>query len=864
MHQPRPSGQGDLGAPPTEQDRAAIERRVRQLTNLKNLSGVGSLRLGFALPDGGYAIAQDMGGILKTITLKAPKVSDEPQERVDAPAYVPMMFSGVINRGRVRAGGQEGIRITLSTTTRKRLAGYDNDRFSGVPKELELKRFVVELGPRFFELMPYPPPLDWVITQYDSLRPTWYSGAMAEVVQIVGGYGRQDIDKLPKDQYERARMSIPSRVQERMTREAGNVRLPGYLGVIPEDGQVRYDYKFNETNGVGFDSKGHPWLLRVSTAGVYAMPLPLIPITTTKAFKEYVTEKEDDELLWALERFGGLPSGESFPAHSEDFEAWRRAGAIVKVCDAGDFYQHAMYGSAVGWSFNSRGDAGFNTCYDFDEDTGVCTSFAYTLRLGLGAAEDNGRLPTDFDLDDPVDAQALTRYLAQIYERTSANTAKNAAIKYKIRRIPVAELVGRARSSAARFWIDEEIDYLDSLVLSPIAAHSGSVSRVGAGRIPWSMPGFKFPEPFEGGCISFEAPMKTRPGYEIKRADTIIAGYYLGDQLKVVKFFTDDRQPTLNVDAPDEDCMIVGSWDITITEGMTGLAGNYYTSDFDDREAVAETITKMHIVGNDLGYDTTPFFSYDAFFWRPGTIWRNRYFKHQTRTEKRFGYQRRVAVCLPYFNRNAVLHARKDIDSGKTVTQSTDLYFIRDPYSYRYWTHDNIWAWIGGVSGPQEPVPVYPKDGNPVWVVQENYSPSLCSDFADQGPWIPGLPADYTWLVHPDINRWDFNGGGGPPKVNETSNSTNEPASEEGEIGVSMLDSPLKLKRVPPETYFLKSPDEYVGVFYRGSTKVAAGECKYAVVSEEHPTMPDKAAFQGWCQIADSTAMHHFIGVINE
>ena len=47
----------------TADDSAAIELLARRLTNIKQTSGLPSLRMVRALPDGGYAIAQDMGGV---------------------------------------------------------------------------------------------------------------------------------------------------------------------------------------------------------------------------------------------------------------------------------------------------------------------------------------------------------------------------------------------------------------------------------------------------------------------------------------------------------------------------------------------------------------------------------------------------------------------------------------------------------------------------------------------------------------------------------------------------------------------------------------------------------------------------------
>jgi hypothetical protein len=161
-------------------------------------------------------------------------------------------------------------------------------------------------------------------------------------------------------------------------------------------------------------------------------------------------------------------------------------------------------------------------------------------------------------------------------------------------------------------------------------------------------------------------------------------------------------------------------------------------------------------------------------------------------------------------------------------------------------------------------VPVYPKDGNPVWVVQENYEPGACSDFADQGPWIPGLPADYTWLIHPNRGEWRHSGGGGAPSIVEYSNSSQQPTKTDGTLSVSILDVPGRVHKTPSNMYFLGSPDDIVGVFYRDATRVVAGETVYANVSEADPEAPAQRKRFGGCSLVDHKAATHFIGVINE
>ena len=861
MHQPRPHGRLAVGGELTDKDEAAVELLARRLTNLRQLSGVESLRMVRTLPDGGYVIAQDMGGTFRVITHK-PAPPKEPEFDGIAVDYLPMLFSGVVTRAAL--AGNEGVKITLSEGARKRIGNYDPEQ--DVPKEVQLQRFRIAYNIMVQELEPKTD-TNLFYSQYDAQRPTWYSGAMAEVMQIVGGYGRQRLKELPDDPIERARMAIPEPTMTEIKRQMGNIRLPGYTGLPNEDGQFQYDYKFHNTHGVGFGPDNKPWLIKVGMSGVFAMPLPLIPATTTPAFREYVEERGDEELVSILDRFGGMPSGEGFPIAGDGMEVWKRAGVVIKICDTGDFYDHSAYSTACGWSFNSKGSEGYNTCYDHDETTGVGYGLAYKLTIKLGeAAED--KLPPVEPPDDPEEVQKLNAYLAGLFQLLG-NDAKSLAIKYKLRRVGTQKILSVASTQVTQ----SDVDYWDNLQLDPLATHGGSVSQVSRGWLfhgaPFrNQPQIKFPEPFFGGCIShdftaLEPPEPIDPPPNPK-CDTIMFGYYIGDTLRVIKYFRDDRGLGSKTEDDFEECMIVGSWTMVETEAGK-LAGHFYTTDIDERKTLPDTITTTKIIGEDLGYDSKPFFAYDAWFWRPGTIWRNRYFSQQMTEKRTEGHYMEVAVCIPYFCRNAVLHAQKEGHGGSEETESSTLKSMRDPTSYRYWTYDFVLAWRGGIPGAKgDP---YPKDGNPVWVEVEQYQPYPCSDFADSGSWIQGLPADYTWLVHPDINRWDFDGGGGPPSFNPTSSDSTGEGELTGNLKMSILDDPpvstVFNDQEPNIAYFIASPDLFLGVFYRDACRAVFGNTTYANVSEREQTNGPYKHF-GNSSLVDHRSAHHFIGVIHE
>lgn len=870
MHQPRPFGLH--GDPQGEEDLAAVEAIARRLTNLKAASGVESFKMVRALPSGAVAIAMDMGGVFRVVVQHEPETPPPEFEGI-ATESIPMLFSGVVRKAVLSP--QEGLDLQLTQQARNRMSRY-GDSEDEVRERQRLQRFAIEYSQMHSELKPKREgPL--LHTQYAKLRPTWFSGAMAAVVQVAGGYGRQDLGRLPDSPVERAVMTLPEKVRREVVLQQSNVRLPGYTGMPPETGQTQYDYKFHLTHGVSFDDKGAPWLIRVNSLGVYAMPLPMVPATTTEAFREYMEEVGDDEILWLLDRFGGMPSGEGFPSGTEAFQAWLRAGVISKVCDTADFYQHIGYSTACGWSFNDLGTEGFNTCYDYDTDS-VQLGYSYKMSLRLANAEGAGKLPEEFDLPDPQDARRLDRYLSALYQVVGVKP-KGLAIKYKIRRVPVADLLARAGSAIeSGAPINGEVEYWDALELEPIAKHSGSVTQVAVGNL-WAPgkakfhPQIKFAEPYMEGCISHDfspAEFGSVPSGYIVRCDTAMFGYYVGNDLKVVKYFYDQRQYVRKVENNYDECMIVGAWEQTETQGVTSILGHFYTSDFDEREAKAPVTTVTKIVGTDLGYDTKPFFSFDFFFHMPGTMWRNRYYQHVVNSVRSEGYGLTLAVCAPFLERNAILHAKKEVTSGGKVDDSLGVYKARDPNSYRYFTYDFVWAWVGGsTEGNMATVPTgkvapYPKDGNPVWVVGYNYYPGPCSDFADQGDWVGGLPADYTWLIHPNRNEWLHSGGGGAPTVKTYSRSKTEGSKTESELHISLTETPQLVNKAPRDGFFTASPSEFGDIFYTDTAKICAGSSVYSSSSESDAEATGQRKRWGFTRLADHKSAHHFVGVINE
>ena len=325
MHSPQPYGLLIDGDEPTDRDSGFVSSLLRQLTNNKETYQVESLRIVRDLPDGGYVIVQHMGGLLKAIIKK--NTQSKQQKPVDGIAHsqIPMLFSGVFEK-HTYSIDENYLPIRITQQTRRRLSEYGDIRVS---ERLNLNRFVVEYPPAFQYFEPMIKGDYLKHTQYVRLKPSWYSGAMAEVVQIAVGYGKPKNPDFEDDSIENIKMVIPANVHEQIQAELNRSALPGYTGYPHEDGHIQYDYKQAQNDLVSFDSSRMPWLIRISAIGVYAMPLPTIPATTTEAFRKYIETVNDAEILKILDRFGGMPSGETFPL-GKDFHAWVRAGVIIK------------------------------------------------------------------------------------------------------------------------------------------------------------------------------------------------------------------------------------------------------------------------------------------------------------------------------------------------------------------------------------------------------------------------------------------------------------------------------------------------------------------------------------------------------
>ncbi|WP_441370151.1 hypothetical protein [Acinetobacter lwoffii] len=851
MHQSRPYGLFSRGAKLTADDIAFIDHYCKKVSNFKQISNLESLKYTRELPGGGFVIIQNAAGVFKATAFKPESIQEQNDLTGLAPTKVPMLFSGVVQKS-ILSGG-EGLPIRLTNTCSRRVGNYKNP----VSTNAVLQRFRCEYDEylKYFFVPEYARgyhPDRILFSQYHKLKAGWYSGAMAEAIQIVGGYGRQDIESLPNETIERAEMVLPAKALAKIEEELKDVRLPGYLGAPHKEGQIKYKFMSYETDLISFDSHNEPWLVRVDKTGVWAMPLPIIPATKTQSFRDYIVSVNDTEIEKILDRFGGMPSGETFP---DDFQRWVRAGVIVKVCDSSDFHSYSAYSTACGWSCNSDGTSLINTCYDYVNN--YCYGYTYQIRLNLKPAEDRGwSYRKDTRELSANESRIVAEYLSDLFSGLPEDTHPlTISMKYKIRRIQLADILARANNHRG----SNDVDYWDAYNCEPIAQHTGYTSCTNSGYLYGGI-GFKVPEPFFDGCVHVDfSAQEEKDSYP--KVDTIIYAYYIGNDLKVIKNFHDERKAIREVESNFEDVMVVGSWEQTEYVGLTGFAGEYYSSDFDHRQEIAPVEVHTNILGVDKGYGK-PLARFHYYFWTDGLLSRYRYYTHKMNRETIYTRGLSDAFIVPFFQRNAAIYAEMESNGGSKIEESVKMHSAADPHSYQFWTYSD-WHWIdGGLKKTGKPIPV---NGNPVWAEVHEYSSNSdpLSDFADDGDWVGPVPADVTSYVNPPGGLTMDWYGGDPPAVEEYQEERATEREMTYGLHLSLLDRPVRIHdREHEQRYYSVSPDAYGNILYEDACRVVFGDVTYANISIKNQS--GRRYSFGHSELVDHSAAHTFIGVINE
>ena len=185
------------------------------------------------------------------------------------------------------------------------------------------------------------------------------------------------------------------------------------------------------------------------------------------------------------------------------------------------------------------------------------------------------------------------------------------------------------------------------------------------------------------------------------------------------------------------------------------------------------------------------------------------------------------------------------------------------------WTHDELWHWRGTTLNGNKGDP-RPKDGKPVYVDTEIYSPNAHSDFADNGPWMSPV-ADITGIVgrYTSGSEKHVDGvlvGGESPPYREFREFEKQTGETSGCLKTSadFADALTVHGDLPHNWFFGVSPvlmGSSLSYFWRDMCRNACGLSDYGNIDE---TRKSGGRYSwGRCSLVDDSAAWFFIGVVN-
>lgn len=566
------------------------------------------------------------------------------------------------------------------------------------------KRLSVDIYPALDTGLGSESPIQY--SQYAKLRPGMYSGTMCKLVQFLMGYGRINLKKSIYD--------------KKIKAESPNDFIPPetkFQKDIKKDGvQIRYDYRFARTHGLVKGANNRWWLCEIAQGrGIHLMPLKRYPETTTESFRKKLEDIGDNDGLDILDLFGGFPTGETIPPITTTLEAYVRAGLIIKVVSASqlnDFYSCSAYSSACGWAFSESGKEAHNTAYRYGED-GVQRGVHWNATFSAGEIE---------DYDPPDNVKQLKRKIA----------AK--ASQYKDIIEPLFLKCDRLSDSQVSSLLDEVgdelIPALDALVLSPIAAVSGSVGKAHEGVLFWpgrEGPQFKFYEPLMGELVSHD--FRPAEGYQSSgniNCNTIMYVFFSGEELKYVRFYNGvgESISETSYTEPDDGCKFVGEWSTIIRSGDTSVYPFFYTSDIDHREEFSETESIIKSNGTDMGFTSVRFGDNPERPWEC-FVFRTKAFQIKTELKGFSGRSKEACIATPSHDRQVYFYFERDIIKGELFTRNYSLQYLDDPIRYT--------GWRKFITIQTHPAGCGEDTNRRIW--EEYYDPYQCSEYATEGSW---------------------------------------------------------------------------------------------------------------------------------
>lgn len=630
--------EGDVSAEQIRAGKVFLER----IQSVRNAAGVSTFAGQTSLGNGAYVYALTSGPI-HVIQIVAPPVLREELIAIDGTEFP--FLGGVVFGGYIKDAllPNSGLPAKVTSTFAPTVVTQRNYKLSEGKQNTQLLNVLP-----FFDDLKKKNEGGFEFSQYTMLKPTMFTGAMKFVVQCLMSFGRQKI-----------KMTQADASKAHITYVANN----GY--------RVKYDYRFAATHGIVFGADGVPWLTEISvTNGVIMMPLPRFSWSKTASYYQRVEAKgEHPEILAFLDLFGGLPTGELFPA---DLATAIKNGEVLQPIKPDDpklveFYACSAFSSVLGWAFNVSGTEARNTGYYLHPEHQVFFSAHYKVALAVGAIN--------------KDYKALKQPIA--------------VATVSIEKVEEGPLLQFTEAPLfAKFYeplLSPDLGGLLSLDVFPPA---------GKGRS------------FDADC------------------ETAIHVFFVGDQLKIVRFFRDasfESKGTVTDEMPA--CPYGGSWRVfELHIGTSQYPTQFFSNDWDKRAQVSDSVQTIDLVSNDKGY-ALPYFTDrldDPDFC---DVLRDKVFEQVTTSVTKTGEQHRSVVIIPQGMREAYYIGHEILIPEVYTSVSRAITGVTDP---------NVGVGFRKLFARDFGPAAGCRKGSPTRIIVD-LPPSAgggCSEVADGGPWL--------------------------------------------------------------------------------------------------------------------------------
>lgn len=513
-----------------------------------------------------------------------------------------------------------------------------------------------------------------IYSEHAHTLPSQYSGAMRRVVQLVLGIGR-----LVRPTWEETQ--IKNKTIDGLLSVSETDPKTSAFGLYGEkmDGEVvlKWDYRFARTHGISFDADRKPWVIEISTRGVYAMRLFLDPVSTTEEGKKRYKEVSP-ELSDFIDEFGGIPIGTGFPV-SSDFENYKKAGEIVELLTAAQmsgFYSKSMFSSDIGWSFNERGTEAHNCAVGVDQAKSTGNHYRVRISLGREAA---------FKVTASKRAVISELALTKTWQINKA---------YRLADEVAVSILKTINRDGVKVAMQEFLAISVTPSMSGIASlqlmRSGFLYH---GARPKGQPQIKFPESLVGGLISFDfGPYETNARIDYCDAPMFVC--FIEDSLEIVSYHYDVRaRQSIPAENTREACQFTGGWTSSAAQTAPIMMGNFYSNRWDWRTEISQEGSVTTRSGNKLGVEGWAVLQ--DFNSQCINVGSSTYFGITSRTEAYSSRSLGVAVAIPFHIRDCYYMIRHDSVYSHPAISGMSIESTPGPDTQYWRIYNFIFHWNG-------------------------------------------------------------------------------------------------------------------------------------------------------------------------